>query len=389
MMVLYERGVRCVNLLVTGANGFIGSNLCQALLRRSDRLMKADVDTSADELKAMTLQADFVFHLAGVNRPVNESEFQTGNADFTRTLLQMLEAGKKPPVLLSGSIQATLENPYGLSKRRAEEALYEYSARTGAITYPYRLPNAFGKWSRPNYNSAVATFCYQIARGLPVTVSDPAHEMRLIYIDDIVSEFCNALDGRLALNENGYFHVLPEYRATLGQIVALLESFRNARTTLELPNLYDDFARKLYATYLSFLPTEEFSYQPQTHTDARGSFTELLHMNGYGQMSVNVQKPRVVKGEHWHDTKHEKFIVVAGSGVIRLRKVTGGEIVSYRVDGETPTVVEIPPGYTHNIENLGDTDMVTLMWASETFEPARPDTYHLAVEQKDDGRNQP
>ncbi len=378
-----------MNLLITGANGFMGKNLCATLSQREDRLFLVDVDTNAEALDKMASQADFVFHLAGVNRPKQEAEFQTGNADFTGSLLERLKNGKKPPVLMSGSVQAELDNPYGRSKRAAEELMRTYSRETGAPVYLYRLTNAFGKWSRPNYNSAVATFCHHIARNLPVTVNDPAHLMRLNYIDDIVAEFIRALDGSPTIGEDGFCHVLPEHEATLGQIVRLIERFHQSRETLDLPNQQDAFVRKLFATYQSFLPENEFAYQPVNHADARGSFTELLHVGGYGQMSVNVQKPHIRKGEHWHHTKHEKFIVVAGRGVIRLRSVYGSEVITYMVDGQVPTIVDIPPGYTHNIENLGDTDMVTLMWASEVFDPSRPDTYFLPVEENPNEKVEP
>ena len=375
-----------MNLLVTGANGFMGRNLCEALLRRADSVMKVDVDTPPEMLEQMAQKADFVFHLAGVNRPRAESEFLSGNRDFTETLMQLLETGRKPPVLMSGSTQAALDNPYGHSKKLAEEALFAYAKRTGSPVYPYRLTNAFGKWSRPNYNSAVATFCYNTARGLPITVSDPQRMMQLNYIDDIVAEFLHALEGCPTPGGDGYFCVLPEHSITLGKIVELLTSFRNVRETLNLPDGSDGFTKKLYATYLSFLPEDGFAYTPLSHEDARGSFTELFHMGGYGQVSINLQKPHVLKGEHWHDTKHEKFVVVSGHGVICFRKATGGEVIRYEVDGSRPTVVEIPPGYTHNIENLGETDMVTLMWASETFDPNRPDTYRLPVKPDENGR---
>jgi len=357
----------------------MGKNLCATLRERGDRLLPIDVDTSAEQLREAALDADFVFHLAGVNRPKDEAEFQTGNADFTVTLLSLLEQGKKPPVLMSGSIQAELDNPYGRSKRQAEIAVSDYCARTGAKGYLYRLPNAFGKWSRPNYNSAVATFCYNIARGLPITVSDPARNLQLVYIDDIVEEFIRALDGHASREADGTCRVQPQYEATLGQVVDWLTRFHDSRTTLELPDQSNGLVRKLFATYQSFLPPETLAYQPTQHTDARGSFTELLHMGGYGQVSVNVSRPGILKGEHWHHTKHEKFIVVAGRGIVRLRSIGDDEIFEYPVDGSNPTVVDIPPGYTHNIENLGETDLVTIMWASEAFQPKRPDTYRLPV----------
>ncbi len=374
-----------MNLLITGANGFMGRNLIETLHPKGDRLLLDDVDTPENELRQMAREADFVFHLAGVNRPKDEAEFQTGNADFTETLLSMLEQGKKPPVLLSGSVQAALDNPYGVSKRLAEEAVRRYAARTGAPVYPYRLPNAFGKWSRPNYNSAVATFCHNVARGLPVTVTDPARVMRLVYIDDIVAEFLRALEGKPTAGEDGFYRVEPGHEATLGRIAETITGFGELRKTLFLPDQRDELTRKLFATYQSFLPEDGLAYRPGTHADARGSFTEFLHTDGFGQVSVNVSKPRAVKGEHWHQTKHEKFSVVAGRGVIRLRNVGGGGVLVYPVSGDTPTVVDIPPGYAHNIENLGDTDMVTLMWASEVFDPDRPDTLRLPVEP--DGRS--
>jgi UDP-2-acetamido-2,6-beta-L-arabino-hexul-4-ose reductase len=320
-----------------------------------------------------------VFHLAGVNRPLNEAEYHTGNAGFTETLLAMLAAGRKPPVLLSGSTQAALANPYGQSKLLAEQAVRAYGECTGAPVYCYRLTNAFGKWSRPNYNSALATFCFNIARGLPVTVADPDKTLRLVYIDDIVTEFLRALEGRPTAGKDGLCHAGPEHEATLGQIVALLNVFHESRETLALPDQRDPFVRKLYATYQSFLPEDGFAYAPVSHADARGSFTELLRMGGYGQVSVNVVKPGVCKGEHWHHTKHEKFVVVAGSGVIRFRSPFSETVLAYPVNGESITVVDIPPGFTHNIENLGDCDMVTLMWASEPFDPQRPDTWRLPV----------
>lgn len=369
-----------MNLLITGANGFMGRNVTATLRARGDALSLADVDTDAQTLRQAAAEADFVFHLAGVNRPKDVQEFQTGNVDFTQTLLSLLEQGKRPPVLLSGSVQAELDNPYGQSKRMAEKAVGDYARRTGAPVYRYRLTNAFGKWSRPNYNSAVATFCYNIARGLPITVSDPTHTVCLNYIDDIVAEFLRALAGVPTVGEDGFCCVTPVYEVSLGHIVALLQSFRDGRETLQLPDQHDPFARKLYATYQSFLPEEGFATRPITHADERGSFTELLRMGDFGQVSVNIIKPGVCKGEHWHHTKHEKFIVVAGRGVIRFRGAVSGDVLCYEVDGADLRIVDIPPGYTHNIENQGEMDMVTLMWASERFDPAYPDTYRLPVE---------
>ncbi len=371
-----------MHILITGAKGFIGRNLTaelQHFLPESGHVLHPiDVDASAEELDNAVKEADFVFHLAGVNRPKDPAEFAAGNRDFTISLLERLEGAKKPPVLLSSSIQAALENPYGQSKLAAEEAVFAYGKRTGAPVYVYRLPNAFGKWSRPNYNSAVATFCSNLTRGLPITVNDPSVMMNLAYIDDIVAEFIRALDGQP--NRDGDFcAVSPVHQIRLGELAELLRSFGEMRNRLDVPDQSDPLTRKLYATYLSFLPPDDFARTPVIHTDNRGSFTELLHLGGYGQVSLNVSKPHITKGEHWHHTKHEKFIVIQGEGVIRFRKPGDETVISYRVSGETQTVVDIPPGYTHNIENLGDTDMLTIMWANERFDPAHPDTYRLPV----------
>ncbi|MBP3541763.1 MAG: NAD-dependent epimerase/dehydratase family protein [Clostridia bacterium] len=371
-----------MNILITGARGFMGKNLCEALKtlpeEKGYRLYPIDVQDSEDALAEACREADFVFHLAGVNRPTDPSEFQTGNADFTVKLLSMLENAKKPPVLLSGSIQAALDNPYGKSKLAAEEAVADYGRRTGAETYLYRLPNAFGKWSRPNYNSAVATFCHNVARGLPITVNDPSVKLRLVYIDDILAEFLSALEGKP--NRVGDFcEVQPVHETLLGHMADLIQSFAGMRDSLTVPDQSDPLTRKLYATYLSFLPPEDFSRTPVTHSDYRGSFTELIHMGGHGQVSLNISKPHITKGEHWHHTKHEKFIVIQGEGVIRFRKPFDTTVISYKVSGDVPTVVDIPTGYTHNIENTGDTDMLTLMWANEVFDPAHPDTMRLPV----------
>lgn len=377
-----------MHILVTGAKGFIGRNLMMELEQRAqttgDVLCPIDLDTPARQLEEAIRQADFVFHLAGVNRPRDPAEFTTGNRDFTVSLLSRLEAAKKPPVVLTSSIQAALENPYGQSKLAAEEALAAYGQRTGSAVFPYRLPNAFGKWSRPNYNSAIATFCSNLTRGLPITVNDPAVELTLVYIDDIVAEFLRALDG--CANRQGEFcAVEPVHRIRLGDVADLLRSFGEMRNRLEAPDQSDPLTRKLYATYLSFLPPDDFARTPVIHSDERGSFTELLHLGGHGQVSLNVSKPHITKGEHWHHTKHEKFIVVQGEGIIRFRKPGDSTVISYRVSGDTRTVVDIPPGYTHNIENLGDTDLLTIMWANECFDPAHPDTYRLPVapERKD------
>lgn len=371
-----------MNILITGARGFMGKNLRSALTGRcgdAHRLMLLDMPHTEEELLAAAAEADFVFHLAGVNRPTDPADFQKGNADFTRQLLTLLkERGKRPPVLLSSSIQAALENPYGQSKLSAEQAVADYGRETGAAVYLYRLPNVFGKWSRPNYNSAVATFCHNVARGLPITVNDPSVTLRLVYIDDVVEEFLRDMEGQ-PHREGEWCTVQPVHEVKLGHMAELIQSFPALRDSLTAPDQSDPLVKKLYATYLSFLPPEDFSRPTVTHADQRGSFTELLHMGSRGQVSLNVSKPHITKGDHWHQTKHEKFIVLQGEGVIRFRKVGDSTVIAYKVSGENLTVVDIPTGYTHSIENTGDTDMLTLMWANEVFDPAHPDTLRLPV----------
>lgn len=371
-----------MNILITGARGFMSKNLRSALTGRcgdAHRLMLLDMPHTEEELLAAAAEADFVFHLAGVNRPTDPADFQKGNADFTRQLLTLLkERGKRPPVLLSSSIQAALENPYGQSKLSAEQAVADYGRETGSAVYLYRLPNVFGKWSRPNYNSAVATFCHNVARGLPITVNDPSVTLRLVYIDDVVEEFLRAMEGQ-PHREGEWCAVQPVHEVNLGHMAELIQSFPALRDSLTAPDQSDPLVKKLYATYLSFLPPEDFSRPTVTHADQRGSFTELLHMGSRGQVSLNVSKPHITKGDHWHQTKHEKFIVLQGEGVIRFRKVGDSTVIAYKVSGENLTVVDIPTGYTHSIENTGDTDMLTLMWANEVFDPAHPDTLRLPV----------
>ena len=371
-----------MNILITGARGFMGKNLRSALTGRcgdAHRLMLLDMPHTEEELLAAAAEADFVFHLAGVNRPTDPADFQKGNADFTRQLLTLLkERGKRPPVLLSSSIQAALENPYGQSKLSAEQAVADYGRETGSAVYLYRLPNVFGKWSRPNYNSAVATFCHNVARGLPITVNDPSVTLRLVYIDDVVEEFLRAMEGQ-PHREGEWCTVQPVHEVNLGHMAELIQSFPALRDSLTAPDQSDPLVKKLYATYLSFLPPEDFSRPTVTHADQRGSFTELLHMGSRGQVSLNVSRPHITKGDHWHQTKHEKFIVLQGEGVIRFRKVGDSTVIAYKVSGENLTVVDIPTGYTHSIENTGDTDMLTLMWANEVFDPGHPDTLRLPV----------
>lgn len=380
-MMLIGKVESAMNLLITGADGFIGRNLRAALQQFDHRLFLLEVGSTDQELIDAAMHADFVFHLAGVNRPKDDAEFQTGNAEYTEKLLGALENGKRPPVLISSSTQAALDNPYGKSKLRAENAVRRYHARIKSPVYIYRLTNVFGKWSRPNYNSAVATFCHNVARGLPITIDDPDHVLRLIYIDDVIAEFIRALEGSPTSSGPEFCTAGPEHEATLKRISSLIWGFHSIRTTFNLPDQRQPFVRKLFATYQSFLPPNQLAYAPKTHTDERGVFAELMHMNSYGQVSVNVTRPNVSKGSHWHQSKHEKFIVVSGCGVIRFRNPFEDRIYSYEVSGETISVVDVPPGYVHIIENTGGADLVTLMWASEVFDPKRADTYQHKFEE--------
>ncbi len=369
-----------MKILVTGAKGFIGKNLITELRNRGYAdIFEYDKDTDLSLLDEYCKDADFVFHLAGVNRPQEQSEFMEGNFGFTSTLLDTLKKYRNTcPVLMSSSIQAELDNPYGKSKKAGEDLLFAYSKETGVKVLVYRLPNVFGKWCRPNYNSAVATFCYNIAHNLPITVNDPTIVMNLVYIDDVVEELISALQGKE--NSAGLFcEVSVVHTIQLGEIVDLIYSFKNSREERTVPYMKDTFTKKLYSTYLSYLPEDQFSYSLKMNQDNRGSFTEFIKTIDRGQVSINISKPGVTKGNHWHQTKTEKFLVVSGKGVIRFRKIDSDKVIEYYVSGEKMEVVDIPPGYTHNIENLGDTDMVTIMWANEPFNPKKPDTYYLEV----------
>ena len=303
-----------------------------------------------------------------------------GNFGFTSVLLDSLKAaGNKAPILITSSIQAALDNPYGQSKKAGEDLIFTYGKENDVNVFVYRMPNVFGKWCRPNYNSAVATFCHNIARDLPITVNDPSHMMNLVYIDDVVAEMIKACQGKANVGEDGFSYILPVHEITLGKIVELLESFKASRKDLSVPEVSDPFTNKLYATYLSYLPEDEFSYELKMNKDDRGSFTEILRTANHGQFSVNVAKPGITKGNHWHHTKNEKFLVVSGKGVIRFRKPDSEKVIEYFVSGDKMEVVDIPTGYTHNIENLGDTDLVTFMWCNECFNPEKPDTIFLKV----------
>lgn len=399
-----------MNILVTGAGGFVGKNLCAALMNIKenkdrtrpnitiDEIFEYDLDTPPALLDEYCARADFVFNLAGVNRPKEQSEFMAGNFGFASTLLDTLKKhGNTCPVMLASSIQATRigrykDSDYGKSKLAGEQLFFDYAAETGAEVLVYRFPNLFGKWCRPNYNSAVATFCHNMANDLPITVSDPAIELELLYIDDLVFEMLDALeggehrcefDGLIAVPcDTGRFCTVPAtYRVTLGEIVTLLESFKAQPQTLVMPEIpAGSFAKKLYSTYLSYLPPQKIAFPLKMNVDARGSFTELMKTTSCGQFSVNISKPGITKGQHWHHSKWELFVIVSGHGLIQERRIGGDEVLSFEASGERIEAIHMLPGYTHSIINLSDTEpLVTLMWANEPFDPTHPDTFSEPV----------
>ena len=371
-------------ILITGAGGFVGKNLV-ATLRTAGYtdLMLFEKDDTPETLADYCRRAAFVVHLAGINRPTDPSEFYTGNAGLTDTLLANLEAaGNTAPVLVTSSTQAELDNDYGKSKRQAEEAIFAHRRRTGAMVYVFRMPGVFGKWCRPNYNSVVATFCHNVAHGLPIQVRDSAFSLPLVYIDDVVACILAAFDGDVMMDRSAtpICHMHPIHEVTLGRLAELIQGFAAGRTSLAVPDLAPgSFEKKLYSTYLSYLPSDQFSYPLEMHTDNRGSFTEFLRSPERGQVSINISHPGIVKGNHWHHTTNEKFLVVKGEGVIRFRNIFSKEVIEYHVSGDKLEVVDIPCGYTHNIENVGTEDMVTVMWANEAFDPDHPDTFFEPV----------
>ena len=382
-----------MKILITGAKGFIGKNLVSQLRNIGEgkannykisgkelTIFEYDVDSDIQELDTFCREADFVFHLAGVNRPKDPSEFMLGNYGFTSQLLNALKRHEnRCPVMLSSSIQATLDNPYGESKRAGEQLMFDYAKETGAKVLVYRFPNVFGKWCRPNYNSVIATFCNNIANDLPIQINDASVKLNLVYIDDVVDELIAALCG-YEHYEDKFCSVKPIYTITLGEIVDLLSSFKNLQQNLDIPNVKDGFSKKLYSTYLSYLSPEKFRYPLRMNIDNRGSFTEIIRSSICGQFSVNISKPGITKGEHWHQSKNEKFVVVSGKGLIQMRKIESDEIFNFYVSGEKIEVVEMIPGYTHNIINLSDTeDLITFMWCNECFDANRPDTFFEKV----------
>ncbi len=400
-----------MKILVTGAKGFVGRNLCAQLNNIKegkakcygnlvvDEVFEYDIDSTPEELESYCRESDFVFNLAGVNRPQNTEEFMQGNFGFASTLLDTLKKfGNRCPVMLSSSIQATLigryaEGDYGKSKKAGEELFFDYGKETGAKVLVYRFPNLFGKWCRPNYNSAVATFCNNIANDLPIQVNNPATELELLYIDDLVDEMIAALKGEehhcefdgvdTVLKADGRYCAVPvSHKATLGEIVGLLHRFHEQPQTLVVPEIPENsFAKKLYSTYLSYLPKDKVKFPLKMNVDARGSFTELLKTCNCGQVSINISKPGITKGQHWHNSKWEFFIVVSGHGLIQERKIGTDKVLNFEVSGDNIEAIHMLPGYTHNIINLSETEnLVTVMWANEAFDPNRPDTYFEPVE---------
>ena len=398
-----------MKILVTGAKGFVGKNLVCNLYNikegknrtrnlNIEDIFEYDINSTAEELDTYCRECDFVFNLAGVNRPKDQSEFMTGNFGFASTLLEILKKYENNcPVMLSSSIQATLigrygTSDYGKSKLAGEELFFEYGKETGAKVLVYRFPNLFGKWCRPNYNSAVATFCNNIANDLEITVNDRSTELELLYIDDLIEEMLDALEGKehhcefegvdTVLKEDGRYCAAPiTHHATLGEIVDLLESFKKQPESLVVPEIpYNSFAKKLYSTYLSYLPKEKVSFPLKMNVDDRGSFTELLKSDKVGQVSINISKPGITKGEHWHNTKWEFFIVVSGHGLIQERKIGTDEVIEFEVSGDKIEAIHMLPGYTHNIINLSETEnLVTVMWANESFDSNHPDTFFEKV----------
>lgn len=367
-------------VLVTGSAGFVGKNLLVALMRRDDvKVIPYDLEHNSSVLEHGLAEADIIYHLAGVNRPQNEEEFISGNAGLTEHMLaQLAEIGRKPTFVITSSIQAALDNPYGCSKKAAEDAVLRYKSASGAPVCIYRLPGVFGKWSRPNYNTVVATFCHNIARNLDISISDPNHEIELVYIDDVVSAFLSHLDKPMNPEQQRY-NVTRTFRVTLGELAERIRTLRDISESLVVPDLNDVFTKCLYATYLSFLPEDSFASSVDLKTDDRGWLFELIKSEHFGQIFVSKTLPGITRGNHYHDTKLEKFCVIQGQGMIRFRKMNSDEIIEYSVDDKCIKIVDIPPGYTHSIENNGSDELICLFWANQIFDPACPDTYYHEV----------
>jgi UDP-2-acetamido-2,6-beta-L-arabino-hexul-4-ose reductase len=372
-----------MKILVTGAKGFIGKNICLILREKGYDVFEFDLGCTDDQLIQFVKCADFVVHLAGINRPLNPQEFIDGNVNFTKKFLDLLnQYGHKAPIIFSSSTQASLDNPYGKSKKMAEDQLFEYEKKNGTPVYVYRLYNVFGKWCRPNYNSVIATWCYNAANNLPLQINQLAPAIVFVYIDDIIAEFLRVIENQ-PKPTGEIMHVEPHYSEKLEDIAAALDTFKKSRASQMIPELKEGFYKKLYSTYLSYLPEDQFAYDLIMHKDIRGSFTEAFKSPTYGQVSVNVSKPGITKGNHYHMSKNEKYLVVTGTCLIKLRKVTDDKVISYTCDGKDLKVVDIPPGYTHSITNIGKEDSVTIMWANELYDPDHPDTYFMPVEKED------
>lgn len=369
-----------MKILVTGSEGFLGKNLIEHLKEANHEILKFDRENDLNELKELTKNCDFVVHLAGINRPETVSEFYTGNMGLSETLVEALqENNNKSPIIVSSSIQALLDNDYGKSKLAGENVLRAHAKENNSKVYVYRFSNLFGKWSQPNYNTVIATWCHNISRDIEIQVNNRQHELNLMYIDDVCHELINAIQGNGTCVGDDLYTVPVSYDVNLGEIADLLHSFKASRESLFVPDMSQPFVSKLYSTYLSFLPTEDFSYNLKMNVDQRGSFTEFLKSEDRGQVSINISKPGITKGQHWHHSKNEKFLVVSGEGIIQFREIFSNEIIEYKVSGEKLEVVDIPTGYTHNIINTGTQDLITVMWVNEVFNPNIPDTHSLEV----------
>lgn len=369
-----------MKILITGAYGFIGRNLVSELRNQGfSNLMEIDKDSSNEQFTNAIIGSDFIFHLAGVNRPERVEEFESGNSKLTNKIVEILiNNGKKTPVLMSSSVQASLDNPYGKSKKAAEIILSDYGIKQNAPVYIFRLTNVFGKWSKPNYNSVVATFCHNIANGLPIQITDADRSLQLAYIDDVINAFINCLkSGVAAVNQD--LTIKPVYDVTIAELAGSIRSFSESRKNLYVPDTSNEFIKKLYSTYLSYLHPRDFGYMLHSKCDERGSFTEFIRSKSAGQVSINITKPGITKGNHWHHTKNEKFLVIKGMASIRFRRIYNDDIIEYKVSDERFEVIDIPVGYTHQIENTGTSDLITLMWANEVFDQSNPDTYLLNV----------
>lgn len=368
-------------ILVTGAKGFIGKNLAVALKRMGNvEVIEYDIDSPAGTLDSGLVRADVIYHLAGVNRPERVEEFTAGNFDLTRQVCDaLLRLGRAPLLVLSSSTQAAMDNPYGLSKRHAEDAVFNFGRESGASVFVFRLFGVFGKWCRPNYNSVVATFCHRIAHDMPIAISDPEREIELVYIDDVVRAFIGVIDVRLPVSGGKYCLAEPTYRITLGALAETIQSFRDSRVSLAVPDMSDPFVHALYATYISYVPADSFAYALIQRIDPRGELAELLKSPSIGQIFVSRTRPGITRGHHYHDTKVEKFVVLEGNAVVRFRHILGEDVIEYPVSGREFRVVDIPPGYTHSIENVGQNDLIVLFWTDAIFDPDIPDTFGMTV----------